>query len=167
MRPQMNTDETQIKTDAKQRRPTLHPYFYCLYLCSIRVHPVALFPCAPIAQDAAGGLSGWPGDLRPASFSRVSDPFHCATIMVMISKGPTALKAEFGRWYSGAHIPLRVIRRFARQVAARFRPDKIFLFGSHAYGTPHADSDVDILVIMPARNQLDQAFKIRLAVHAE
>ncbi len=58
---------------------------------------------------------------------------------------------------------MRLIRRFARQVAERFRPDKIILFGSHAYGTPHADSDVDILVVMPARNQLDQAVKIELA----
>jgi hypothetical protein len=29
---------------------------------------------------------------------------------------------------------MRVIRRFARQVAERFHPDKIILFGSHAYG---------------------------------
>ncbi len=56
------------------------------------------------------------------------------------------------------------IRRFARQVAERFQPEKIILFGSHAYGTRHADSDVDILVIMPARNQLDQAVKISLAI---
>ena len=55
---------------------------------------------------------------------------------------------------------MREIRRFARQIAERFHPDKIILFGSYAYGTPHSDSDVDILVIMPARNQLDQAFKI-------
>jgi predicted nucleotidyltransferase len=61
---------------------------------------------------------------------------------------------------------MRVIRRFARQVAEQFHPDQIILFGSYAYGTPHADSDVDILVVMPARNQLDQAFKIRLAVPA-
>src|SRR5437016_706160 len=67
------------------------------------------------------------------------------------------------RWYRGADIPMRVIRRFARQVAERFDPEKIILFGSYAYGTPHADSDVDILVIMPARNQLDQAVKIELA----
>src|SRR5438477_1900712 len=67
------------------------------------------------------------------------------------------------RWYRGANIPMRVIRRFARQVAERFGPDKIILFGSYAYGTPHADSDVDVLVIMPARNQLDQAVKIELA----
>ena len=59
---------------------------------------------------------------------------------------------------------MRLIRRFARQVAEGFRPDKIILFGSHAYGRPHGDSDVDILVVMPARNELDQGVRIRLAV---
>src|SRR3954454_16526497 len=68
------------------------------------------------------------------------------------------------RWYRGKDIPMPVIRRFARQVAERFGPDKIILFGSYAYGTPHADSDVDVLVIMPARNEFDQAFKIRCEV---
>lgn len=42
----------------------------------------------------------------------------------------------------------------------RFEPDKIILFGSYAYGKPHEDSDVDILVVVRARNQLDMAFKI-------
>jgi predicted nucleotidyltransferase len=59
---------------------------------------------------------------------------------------------------------MRIIRQYARQVVRRFQPEKIILFGSYAYGTPHADSDVDLLVIMPARNELDQAFKIRCAV---
>jgi predicted nucleotidyltransferase len=68
--------------------------------------------------------------------------------------------------YFGPDIPMRVIRRFARQVAEKFRPEKIILFGSFAYGTPNADSDVDLLVVMPARNQLDQALKIRLAFDA-
>src|SRR5438874_3283178 len=68
------------------------------------------------------------------------------------------------RWYRGADVPMRVIRRFARQVAERFEADKIILFGSHAYGTPHPDSDVDILVVMPARNEISQASLIRLAV---
>jgi HEPN domain-containing protein/predicted nucleotidyltransferase len=63
-------------------------------------------------------------------------------------------------WYEGANIPMRVIRALARRVAERFHPDKIILFGSYAYGTPHEDSDVDILVVMPARNQLDQAVQI-------
>lgn len=59
------------------------------------------------------------------------------------------------------NIPIAVIRGYARQIAERFRPDKIILFGSYAYGRPHEDSDVDLLVIMPARNQHDQAVKIR------
>ncbi|MFO0892088.1 MAG: nucleotidyltransferase domain-containing protein [Isosphaeraceae bacterium] len=57
----------------------------------------------------------------------------------------------------------RAIRELAREIAERFRPDRIILFGSYAYGTPHADSDVDLLVIMPARNMIDQAVKIRRA----
>jgi len=68
------------------------------------------------------------------------------------------------RWYRGADVPRRLIRRFAREVAEHFQPKKIILFGSYAYGEPNADSDVDILVIMPTRNELDQAVKICLAV---
>jgi len=74
------------------------------------------------------------------------------------------MAATVGRWYSGLKVPRSVIRRFAHDVAKRFHPDKIILFGSHACGTPHEDSDVDILVVMPARNQLDQAVKISLAI---
>ncbi|MBI1902808.1 MAG: nucleotidyltransferase domain-containing protein [Planctomycetia bacterium] len=59
---------------------------------------------------------------------------------------------------------MRVIRGFAERVAKRFQPEKIILFGSYAYGTPHEDSDVDILVVMTARNELDQAVRIRLGV---
>src|SRR5688572_21972666 len=71
-------------------------------------------------------------------------------------------KPRHARWYRGADIPMSVIRRFAKDVAERFHPDKIILFGSYAYGRPHADSDVDILVVMPARNRIDQAVRICL-----
>jgi uncharacterized protein len=84
----------------------------------------------------------------------------------MLRKSPARNTDKPHRWYFGANVPIGSIRRFARQVAERFQPDKIILFGSHACGTPHEDSDVDILVFMPARNQLDQAFRIRLAVPA-
>src|SRR5947208_16689165 len=73
-------------------------------------------------------------------------------------------KPEQSRWYRGTDVPMSLIRRFAREVAAHFEPDRIMLFGSHAYGAPHADSDVDILVVMAARNELDQAAKISLTV---
>src|SRR5262245_25114615 len=75
-------------------------------------------------------------------------------------KKPQPASALQSRWYRGADIPMSVIRRFAREVAERFRPEKIILYGSYAYGRPHADSDVDILVVMPARSQIGQAFKI-------
>src|SRR5213592_1854273 len=63
--------------------------------------------------------------------------------------------------YWGANIPMRVIRRYAKQVAEQFQPDKIILFGSYAYGTPHEDSDVDLLVVMPAYNRHTQSVRIR------
>src|SRR5260221_14411340 len=72
----------------------------------------------------------------------------------------TKLGNKARRYYAGSDVPLRVIRKFARDGAERFKPDKIILFGSHAYGTPHEDSDVDILVVMPCRNQIDMAVKI-------
>src|SRR3954449_3933329 len=74
---------------------------------------------------------------------------------------PPASRATKPRYYTGADVPMAAIRRYARQVAEQFRPEKIILFGSYAYGTPHEDSDVDLLVIMPARNQLDQVVQIR------
>jgi predicted nucleotidyltransferase len=75
---------------------------------------------------------------------------------------PTTVKMT--RWYRGADVPLKVIRQFARDVAERFDTDKIILFGSHAYGQPHADSDVDILVVMAARHEIDQAVRIDRAI---
>ena len=56
---------------------------------------------------------------------------------------------------------MSVIRRVARQIGEEFRPEKVILFGSYAYGTPHEHSAVDLLVIMPSRNAIDQAVKVR------
>jgi predicted nucleotidyltransferase len=80
-----------------------------------------------------------------------------------LGKTKTTTEALEG-WYSGADVPMSVIRRYARAIADRFQPQKIILFGSYAYGIPHAGSDVDILVIMPARNELAQAWKIDRAL---
>jgi len=52
----------------------------------------------------------------------------------------------------------------ARQIVDCFHPDRIVLFGSHAYGRPTEESDVDILVVMPTKNPVGQACRIRLAV---
>ncbi len=62
--------------------------------------------------------------------------------------------------YPSPNIPLSAIKRFARQVAAKFEPEKIILFGSYAYGTPHHESDVDLLVVMATRDATAQALRI-------
>ena len=58
------------------------------------------------------------------------------------------------------------IQAFVDEVVRQFRPKRVVLFGSYAYGQPNEDSDVDLLVIMPARNQHDQAVRIRWEVPA-
>ena len=45
------------------------------------------------------------------------------------------------------------IKHLCEQIAREFRPHKIILFGSHAYGKPMWDSDVDLLVIMPFKGR--------------
>jgi predicted nucleotidyltransferase len=57
------------------------------------------------------------------------------------------------------------IDAFAREVAEKFHPEKIVLFGSYASGKPSADSDVDLLVIMKHNGRsVEQALSIRRAV---
>jgi uncharacterized protein len=59
-------------------------------------------------------------------------------------------------------IPDSVIRELIAQISEKFRPQRIILFGSYAYGDPRPESDVDLLVIMdtPLREP-QQALQIR------
>jgi len=57
------------------------------------------------------------------------------------------------------------IKVFADQVATRFNPRSIILFGSHASGQATPDSDVDILVVMDFQGRPHQkAFEIRKSI---
>ncbi len=84
----------------------------------------------------------------------------------MTKKAEKAAEPVLGYLYQSPDIPMAAIRRYVRQVAERFQPDKIILFGSYAYGQPHEWSDVDLLVVMPARNQIDQSIRIVNALEA-
>jgi predicted nucleotidyltransferase len=90
------------------------------------------------------------------SFVQISPWYNAA----MMKPRPSPFPFPPKRLYMGPKIPMRVIRRYARAIAEEFQPDKIILFGSYAYGTPHEDSDVDLLVIMPARDRHSQAVRI-------
>jgi len=62
-------------------------------------------------------------------------------------------------------ITLSDIQRVVDQIVERFRPNKIWLFGSFAHGTPTSDSDVDLLVAMDTSlRNVQQAVEIRKAV---
>ena len=56
------------------------------------------------------------------------------------------------------------IEKFGQAIGREFHPHRVVLFGSHAYGTPDEDSDVDILVVMShgERKGFRMATKIRL-----
>jgi uncharacterized protein len=41
------------------------------------------------------------------------------------------------------------IKKLCGQIASEFKPEKIILFGSQAYGKPTSESDIDLLVVMP------------------
>jgi predicted nucleotidyltransferase len=45
-------------------------------------------------------------------------------------------------------IPEKAIQDVVRQIAEKFHPKKIILFGSYARGNPRPESDVDLLVVM-------------------
>jgi predicted nucleotidyltransferase len=64
---------------------------------------------------------------------------------------------------------MKEIKRYCDAIAAAFKPRRIILFGSHAYGKPTADSDVDVLVVMPKSRPVkrDTAIQIRLKVDAD
>ena len=60
-------------------------------------------------------------------------------------------------------ITQKQIRDFGQRLAREFKPLKVVLFGSYAYGKPNPDSDVDLLVVMPLDgNPVDKSVEMRL-----
>ncbi len=61
---------------------------------------------------------------------------------------------------------MKNIQDLTSQIAREFDPDKIILFGSHAYGQPDDDSDVDILVVLSFKGKpVRKAIEIRNKVN--
>jgi predicted nucleotidyltransferase len=54
------------------------------------------------------------------------------------------------------------IKSFCNAVAKQFRPRKIILFGSYAYGKPTEDSDVDLLVVMNRTRHRGERMSLRI-----
>jgi len=58
------------------------------------------------------------------------------------------------------------IERYGAAIAREFRPRKIVVFGSYAYGHPTPDSDVDVMVILPHRKGSRPSLEIRRRISA-
>src|SRR5438128_1868837 len=66
---------------------------------------------------------------------------------------------------AGAEVGRESIQQVVQQIVRQFRPEKVILFGSYAYGVPTKDSDVDLLVVMEADgNPLRAAARISAAI---
>ena len=50
-------------------------------------------------------------------------------------------------------IPSGLLDKAVERLKVEFQPDAIYLFGSHAWGTPTEDSDVDLMVIVPSSDE--------------
>lgn len=50
-------------------------------------------------------------------------------------------------------VKMEGILELSESIAREFKPVRIILFGSYAYGTPTNDSDVDLLVVMPFKGK--------------
>jgi predicted nucleotidyltransferase len=53
-----------------------------------------------------------------------------------------------------------------RRIVAALQPQTIYLYGSHAYGQPHEDSDVDLLIVVreSARSPRESAIEVYRAL---
>ena len=45
------------------------------------------------------------------------------------------------------------IQEVIRRLVETYHPSKIYLFGSYAWGTPHEDSDLDILIVVDSSTE--------------
>jgi len=57
-----------------------------------------------------------------------------------------------------------LLQEAVQRLVATLQPERIYLYGSHAYGQPHRDSDVDLLIVVtesdpPTHRQAVEAYR--------
>lgn len=50
-------------------------------------------------------------------------------------------------------IPADLLKEIVERLVQGLQPERIYLFGSHAYGVPGSDSDVDLFVVVSSSEQ--------------
>lgn len=87
---------------------------------------------------------------------------HSGSILVSGNDFSLLLAQERLFVQSAAMVKRSQICAFSEAVAREFRPRKIVLFGSYAYGKPTEDSDVDLLVIMRRTRDRGERMSVRI-----
>ncbi|MFQ6101409.1 MAG: nucleotidyltransferase domain-containing protein [Anaerolineae bacterium] len=60
-----------------------------------------------------------------------------------------------------------MIEQIVNRIVEQYRPEKIILFGSYAYGTPDAGSDVDLLIVKETDERpIDRRVTVRRIAYA-
>ena len=66
---------------------------------------------------------------------------------------------------NGQGTKLQVLKHVVNQIVEGVHPEKIILFGSHAYGQPTKDSDIDLLVVMKSRKRpVERAIEVSRSI---
>ena len=54
------------------------------------------------------------------------------------------------------------IKKITDQIVEKYKPEKIILFGSYAWGKPNKDSDVDLFIVKKSRKRrIDRGRELR------
>ena len=60
------------------------------------------------------------------------------------------------------YYPKRIISSLVEKIRREYQPEKIILYGSFAYGRPHKDSDIDLLIIKDTdKRPIDRRIEVR------
>lgn len=50
-------------------------------------------------------------------------------------------------------IPYQKLKKVTEKIVKEYKPEKIILFGSHAWGKPSRDSDVDLFIVKNSKKR--------------
>lgn len=60
----------------------------------------------------------------------------------------------------------QIIKKISRQIKEQYKPEKIILFGSFAWGKPTKDSDLDLLIIKQTnKNYFNRVPEVKSYLH--
>ncbi|MGH9843787.1 MAG: nucleotidyltransferase domain-containing protein [Blastocatellia bacterium] len=114
-----------------------------------------------MSKQTANGISA----IKPARVKAAAAPKkRSAKARTAMPMDADTLTRQYQEWHQSFKTPAKrcaYIRKICRRIAEEIKPEKIILFGSHAYGRPTRESDLDLLVVMPYEGSpLAQAVKI-------